>query len=44
MLTDIGFTDVNVGTAVDTFRGAHGEPNARTFDVQGYPFIARKPA
>jgi hypothetical protein len=43
MLTDIGFTDVNVGPAVDTFGGAHGEPNAHTFDVKGYPFIARKP-
>lgn len=43
MLADIGFTDVNVGAAVDTFGGAHGEPNARTFDVNGYPFIARKP-
>lgn len=43
MLTDLGFTDVNVGPAVDTFGGAHGEPNARAFDVSGYPFIARKP-
>ena len=44
MLTDLGFTDVVVGAAVDTFGGAHGEPNARTFDVKGYPFAARKPA
>ena len=44
MLTDLGFTDVVVGAAVDTFGGAHGEPNARTFDVHGYPFIARKPS
>ena len=43
MLTDIGFTGVNVGAAVDTFGGAHGEPNARAFDVNGYPFTARKP-
>ena len=43
MLTDVGFIDVTVGPAVDTFGGAHGEPNARTFDVNGYPFIARKP-
>ncbi len=44
MLTDLGFTAVAMGSPVDTFGGAHGEPNARTFDVQGYPFIARKPA
>ena len=44
MLTDLGFVDLNVGSAVDTFGGAHGEPNARTFDVHGYPFIARKPS
>ena len=43
MLTDIGFTDIDVGAAVDTFGGAHGEPNARTFEVYGYPFLARKP-
>jgi hypothetical protein len=43
MLADLGFIDVAVGAAVDTFGGAHGEPNARTFDVHGYPFIARKP-
>ena len=44
MLADVGFTDVAVGPAVDTFAGASGEGNARTFDVKGYPFIARKPA
>ena len=43
MLTDLGFTDVAVGAAVDTFGGSNGEPNARTFDVHGYPFTARKP-
>ena len=43
MLTNLGFTDANIGAAVDTFADAHGEPNARTFDVKGYPFIARKP-
>jgi hypothetical protein len=43
MLEEIGFTDVVVGPPVDTFGGAHGEANARTFDVYGYAFLARKP-
>jgi hypothetical protein len=43
MLTDIGFTDVAIGEAVDTFGGAAGEPNARAYEVYGYPFLARKP-
>ena len=43
MLTDIGFVDVEVGTRVDTFADAGGEEKARTFEVYGYPFIARKP-
>ena len=43
MLTDIGFVDVVVGDAVDTFGGAGGESNARAFDVRGYPFRARRP-
>jgi len=28
---------------VDTFGGARGEGNARTFEVFGYAFLARKP-
>jgi hypothetical protein len=44
MLTEMGFTDVEIGPAVDTFGGAHGEANARTFEVFGYAFLARKPA
>ena len=44
MLTEAGFTDVVVGEPVDTFAGADGEGNARTFDVYGYPFLARRPA
>jgi arsenite methyltransferase len=44
MLAEIGFTDIEVGPAVDTFGGAPGEANARTFDVRGYAFIAHKPA
>lgn len=43
MLTDVGFTDITIGPPVDTFGGALGEPNARTFAVYGYAFIAHKP-
>ncbi len=43
MLITLGFVDVTVGPAVDTFAGASGEPNARSFDVYGYPFLAYKP-
>jgi len=43
MLTDTGFVDVEIGAPVDTFGGAGGEANARSFDVSGYPFLARKP-
>jgi hypothetical protein len=43
MLIDIGFVDVEIGPPVDTFGGARGEPNARTFEVYGYAFLARKP-
>ena len=42
MLTEVGFTGATAGPGVDTFGGAHGEPNARAFDVNGYAFIARK--
>jgi hypothetical protein len=44
MMQEIGFVDVQVGTAVDTFGGASGERKARLFEVYGYPFLARKPA
>lgn len=43
MLGDIGFVDVRIGPAVDTFGGAGGEKNARAFEVNGYAFLARKP-
>lgn len=43
MLEEVGFRDVTIGTAADTFGGAGGEKNARRFEVYGYPFIARKP-
>jgi hypothetical protein len=32
-----------IGEPVDTFAGAHGEANARTFEVFGYAFLARRP-
>jgi hypothetical protein len=38
-----GFTGIEIGAPVDTFGGARGEKNARTFEVSGYPFLARKP-
>ena len=43
MLTEVGFVDIEIGPPVDTFGGAHGEANARTFEVYGYAFLARKP-
>ena len=43
MLTEVGFVDVEIGPPVDTFGGATGEANARTFEVYGYAFLARKP-
>ncbi len=43
MLTDVGFLDLTAGPGVDTFGGAHGEPNARAYDVNGHAFLARKP-
>ncbi len=43
MLEEAGFVDIGIGPAVDTFGGAKGEKNARTFDVYGYPFLAVKP-
>jgi hypothetical protein len=42
MLEQAGFTDVVIDEAVDTFAGADGEPNARTFEVFGYAFLARR--
>jgi hypothetical protein len=43
MLEQAGFVDVHVGPGWDTFGGSHGEANARTFEVFGYPFLARRP-
>ena len=42
MLEDSGFEDVTIGPAVDTFAGAVGEANARSFQVFGYAFMARR--
>ena len=42
MLEDVGFTDVRIGDAVDTFGGATGEDKARAFEVYGYAFLARR--
>ena len=43
MLTDTGFTGIRIGPPVDTFAGATGEANDRTFQVYGYAFLAHKP-
>jgi SAM-dependent methyltransferase len=44
VLRDSGFMNIEVGPAVDTFGDAPGEANARTFEVYGHAFFARKPA
>ena len=43
MLERAGFTDVVIGEPVDTFAGVDGESNARTFEVFGFAFLARRP-
>ena len=43
MLTEVGFTDIEIGPPVDTFGGATGEAKARIFEVYGYAFLAHKP-
>ena len=42
MLEDSGFEAVTIGPPVDTFGGAIGEAKARSFDVYGYAFLARR--
>ena len=42
MLEDSGFEQVTIGPPVDTFGGATGEPQARSFEVYGYTFLARR--
>jgi arsenite methyltransferase len=43
MLQEVGFLDIRIGDPYDTFAGASGEANARSFEVYGHPFFARKP-
>ena len=43
MLEDVGFIDVRIGEAADTFGGAGGEDKARAYEVYGYAFLARRP-
>jgi hypothetical protein len=43
MLEESGFESVTVGPPVDTFGGAIGEDKARSFEVYGYAFTARRP-
>lgn len=43
ILQAAGFVDVRIGPPVDTFGGASGEAKARTYDVYGYAFLARRP-
>ena len=42
MLEDSGFAKVTIGPPVDTFGDATGEPQARSFDVYGYAFLAHR--
>jgi hypothetical protein len=42
MLEQSGFGAIVIGERVDTFGGAKGEASARTFEVYGYAFLARK--
>jgi hypothetical protein len=42
MLGACGFEAVVIGDPVDTFGGATGEASARSFEVYGYAFLARK--
>ena len=42
MLQEAGFVDVTIGPPADTFGGASGERKARTYEVYGYSFLARR--
>ena len=42
MLEDAGFADIVIGSPVDTFGGAPGEAKARSYEVFGYAFLARR--
>lgn len=43
VLEDVGFIDVQVGPAADTFGGAGGEGEARAYEVDGDALLAREP-
>jgi hypothetical protein len=43
MLEESGFEHVWIGRPVDTFGGAIGEDKARSYEVYGYAFMARRP-
>ncbi|MCZ7528772.1 MAG: methyltransferase domain-containing protein [Acidimicrobiia bacterium] len=43
LLTGAGFTNLSVGLPTDTFGGAAGEGRARSYEVFGHTFRARKP-
>ncbi len=43
MIEAVGLRDLRFGEPIDTYGGAPGEGNARTFGVQGYAFTATKP-
>ncbi len=42
MLEDSGFDQITIGPPVDTFGGATGEAKARSYEVYGYAFRARR--
>ncbi len=42
-MEEAGLVDVEFGPPVDTFKGAEGEENARTFGTYGYAIRANKP-
>jgi hypothetical protein len=44
MLEQSGFEAIVIGEPVDTFGGAKGEASARSFEVYGYAFLARRPS
>jgi hypothetical protein len=44
VIEGVGMVDLRFGEPVDTYGGAAGEANARTFGVRGFPFTATKPA
>jgi hypothetical protein len=43
VIEGVGLVDLRFGEPLDTYGGAPGEGNARTFGVQGYAFTAVKP-